>query len=119
MATVAGEAVGLFCKYNAATPATCGVALEVPLMVFVAVSGVDQEESIEEPGAKMSTHAPMFEKSDLAPVEVVEPTVSTAATPPRAARSLKHSLPRAAYGVAEPSMKGRIWPTYWSSGAML
>ena len=34
-------------------------------MVFVAVSDVYHEESIEEPGAKMSTHAPMFEKPAL------------------------------------------------------
>ena len=51
-------------------------------MVYVAVSEVDHEESIEEPGAKMSTHVPMFEKSDLASVEVVEPTVMAAATRP-------------------------------------
>src|ERR1044071_2680815 len=82
LATVAGEAEGLFCKYSAATPATCGVAIDVPLMVFVAVSDVYHEDSIEEPGAKMSTHVPMFEKSDFASVEVVEPTVSAAATRP-------------------------------------
>ena len=51
-------------------------------MVFVAVSDVDHEESIEEPGAKMSMQVPMFEKSDWASVEVVEPTVMPAATRP-------------------------------------
>ena len=56
--TVEGEAVVLFCKYNAATPATCGEAIEVPEIVFVAVSLVYQAEVIEEPGAKISRQVP-------------------------------------------------------------
>src|ERR1051325_4204016 len=49
-------------------------------MVFVAVSDVSHAEVIEEPGAKMSTHVPKFEKEERASVEVVEPTVIAAAT---------------------------------------
>ncbi len=56
--TVAGEALGLLWRYSAATPATCGVAIEVPLMVFVAVSLVFQAEVMLEPGAKRSRQVP-------------------------------------------------------------
>ena len=56
--TVAGDAPVLPCKYSAATPATCGVAIEVPLMVFVALLLVYQADVIDEPGAKMSRHEP-------------------------------------------------------------
>src|SRR5687767_12419127 len=35
--TVAGDALGFPARYSAATPATCGVAMDVPLIVFVAV----------------------------------------------------------------------------------
>jgi len=34
-ATVAALAVGFVSRYNAAAPATCGVAMDVPLIVFV------------------------------------------------------------------------------------
>ena len=34
-----------------------------------------QDEVIAEPGAKISTQVPVFEKEDLASVLVVEPTV--------------------------------------------
>ncbi len=36
--TVVGVAPGLDCRYKAATPATFGVAIEVPLIEFVWVS---------------------------------------------------------------------------------
>jgi len=36
--TVAGVALGLLWRSRAATPATCGVAIDVPLSVAVAVS---------------------------------------------------------------------------------
>jgi len=49
-------------------------------MVLVAVSDVAHAEVIEEPGAKMSTHVPKFEKEERASVEVLEPTVMAAAT---------------------------------------
>ena len=73
--TVAGDAVGFVSKNRAATPATCGVAIEVPEIVFVAVSLVFQDEVMLEPGAKMSTHVPKLEKDERASVIVVDPTV--------------------------------------------
>ena len=73
--TEAGDADVLFCKYKAATPATCGDAIEVPEIVFVAVSDVYQADVIEEPGAKMSRQVPKFENDERASVSVVEPTV--------------------------------------------
>ena len=43
---------------RAATPATWGEAIEVPLMVLVALSLVFQAEVMPRPGAKMSTQEP-------------------------------------------------------------
>jgi hypothetical protein len=51
------------------------VAIDVPLIVFVAVSLVFQAEVIDEPGAKRSRQVPMLENDDRASVIVVEPTV--------------------------------------------
>ena len=73
--TVDVEADGLNCLYSAATPATWGDAIEVPLNVAVAVFDVYQADSIPLPGANRSRHVPKFENDDLASVEVVEPTV--------------------------------------------
>jgi len=42
--TVAGEAPGLPWRKSAATPAVCGVAIDVPLVVFVAVLLVCQAD---------------------------------------------------------------------------
>jgi hypothetical protein len=56
--TVDGEAPGFVCRYSAIAPATCGDAIEVPLMVFVAVLLVDQAEVMLDPGANMSRHDP-------------------------------------------------------------
>src|SRR5690606_36834462 len=44
--TWAGVAPGLLARYRAATPATCGAAIEVPLMVLGAVLLVCQAEVI-------------------------------------------------------------------------
>ncbi len=57
-ATVAGVAVGSPCRYSAAAPATCGVAIDVPLSVAVAVSEVYHDETMLEPGANRSTQVP-------------------------------------------------------------
>ena len=73
--TVAGDAVGFVSRNRAATPATCGVAIDVPEMVLVAVSLVRQAEVMLLPGAKMSTQVPKFENDERASVVVVEPTV--------------------------------------------
>ena len=73
--TVAGEAVGFVSRNNAATPATCGVAIDVPEIVLVAVSLVFHDDVMLLPGAKMSTHVPKFENEERASLVVVEPTV--------------------------------------------
>ena len=56
--TAEGDAVGLAASANAATPVTWGVAMDVPLMMFVAVALVFQAEVMLVPGAKISTHVP-------------------------------------------------------------
>jgi hypothetical protein len=61
-------------------PVTCGVAIEVPLIVFVAVSLVFHAEVMLLPGAKMSRHVPKFENEARASELVVAPTVLAAAT---------------------------------------
>ena len=78
--TVAGDALGFVSRNNAATPATCGVAIEVPEMVLVAVSLVFHDEVILLPGAKMSRHVPKFENEERASLVVVDPTVIALAT---------------------------------------
>ena len=42
------------------TPATCGVAIDLPLIVFVAVSPEPHAEVMFTPGANTSTQVPMF-----------------------------------------------------------
>src|SRR6266511_1181226 len=59
--TCCGVKPGLAAATRAAAPATCGVAIEVPLMVLVAVSLVIQDEVMLTPGAKMSTQVPKLE----------------------------------------------------------
>ncbi len=56
--TVAGDAPVFVERYNVAVPQTCGVAIDVPLIVFVAVVDEYQSDVMFTPGAKMSTHAP-------------------------------------------------------------
>ena len=56
--TVAGEAVGFVSRNRAATPATCGVAIDVPESVLVAVVDVDQHERIDTAGANRSRASP-------------------------------------------------------------
>jgi hypothetical protein len=78
--TVAGEAVRLFCRNRAATPATCGVAIDVPLIVLVAVLLVNHAEVMLDPGAKMSTTLPKFENEERASLIVLDPTVIASVT---------------------------------------
>ena len=78
--TVAGDAVGFVSRKSAATPATCGVAIEVPEIVLVAVSLEFQDDVMLLPGAKMSTHVPKLENEARASVMVVAPTVIAFAT---------------------------------------
>ncbi len=71
-------------RYSAAAPTTCGVAIEVPLIVLVAVSLVFQAEVMFEPGAKMSRQVPKLENDARASVLVVAPTVIALGDPGRA-----------------------------------
>ena len=56
--TADGVAVGLDPSTRAAMPATCGDAIEVPLIVLVAEELVYQADVMELPGAKTSTQLP-------------------------------------------------------------
>src|SRR5438093_1443740 len=74
-------AAGLPWRYRAATPAVCGVAIDVPLIVFVDVSVSHHADVMFTPGANQSTQEPKFEKLALASAAVVAPTVIASATP--------------------------------------
>jgi len=54
----ATEAFGAISKPSAATPATCGEAIDVPEIVFDAVVDVYHAEVMLDPGANTSTHDP-------------------------------------------------------------
>ena len=73
---------GFCASTSAAAPATCGVAIDVPEIVLVAVSLVNQDEVMFTPGAKMSRQVPMLENearvSLLPEVPPVAPTVIAA-----------------------------------------
>src|SRR6267143_6687380 len=79
--TCCAVAAGLPWRYRAATPATCGVAIDVPLIVFVDVSVSHHADVMFTPGANQSTHGPKSEKLALPSAEVVAPTVIASATP--------------------------------------
>jgi hypothetical protein len=78
--TVAGEALGFVSRNSAATPATCGDAIDVPEIVFIAVSLVFHDDVMSLPGAKMSRQVPKFENEERASLIVVAPTVIASAT---------------------------------------
>lgn len=63
--TSTGLKVGDCARTCAAMPVTWGVAIEVPLMVFVAVAVVDHADVINDPGANKSTQLPKFEYDAL------------------------------------------------------
>src|SRR4051812_29747505 len=77
--TSAGEANGLAWRYSAASPATCGVAIDVPEMTLVADGLPIHADLMLTPGANRSTQEPQFEnhaRTSLLPVNVVAATVS-------------------------------------------
>src|SRR5437660_1218613 len=59
--------------------ATCGVAIDVPLIVFVAVVDENHGEVMLTPGAKMSTQVPVFAQTGFVSVLSVALTVMAAA----------------------------------------
>ena len=52
------ESEGSALNASEATPATCGAAIDVPEIVFVAEVEVCHADVMFEPGAKISTHEP-------------------------------------------------------------
>src|SRR5690606_4881493 len=74
-ATSAGAASGFASRYSAATPATCGVAMDVPEIVLAASSPSIQAEVISWPGARMSTQSPQLDHGGGTSSESVAPTV--------------------------------------------
>lgn len=72
----------LFCdSASAATPATCGDAIEVPESVREALSDVWPADTMLEPGAKTSRHDPKLENDDRSSLDVVDPTVMALGSP--------------------------------------
>ena len=59
--TAAGVAVGCPSRYNAAAPATLGLAIDVPLRTALAVSLVLQSDWMFTPGASNFTQVPKFD----------------------------------------------------------
>jgi hypothetical protein len=57
-ANCAGVKAPFNCSMSAAKPATCGLAIDVPEMVLVAVVDPNHAEIIDTPGANTSTHDP-------------------------------------------------------------
>src|SRR5262249_1940323 len=78
--TCCGLKAGLAPSTSAAAPTTCGVAIDVPLIVLVAVSLVFHAEVIPTPGAKMSRQVPKLENDAFWSLLWVAPTVIAAGT---------------------------------------
>ena len=74
-ATAAGLAVRLFSRNNAATPATIGEDIDVPLLNCVAESPLFAVDSTWWPGAKTSMQVPKFEYGVRASLTEMAPTV--------------------------------------------
>src|ERR671933_2640624 len=68
------------CRYSAATPVVCGVAIEVPLIVLVAVSEVFHADVTLTPGANQSTQLPTFAHDGFLSDESVALTVIASVT---------------------------------------
>src|SRR5437773_3170524 len=110
-----GGAVGTRCKYEAANPATCGEAIEVPVRTIVAVLLVHQADVTSCPGAKRSRQAPKLlplfaSQTQRASDEFDAPTLIAEAT--RAGDSLHASmlvLPAATTTVTPAAIKSVIF----------
>src|SRR2546422_1219756 len=73
-------AFGMACLMTAHTPATCGVAIDVPLSTLYPPPGTD--ELIKLPGARSDMNDAMFEKYETASALSVEPTLIAVETHP-------------------------------------
>src|SRR3954453_6460925 len=106
--TAAADRGGLPCRESAPTPATCGDAIEVPLMVLVAVVELYHDEVMLLPGAKMSTHVPQLENEARASVLVVAPTeMAVGALPGEVLQASWFSFP-AATASTTPALVMRV-----------
>ena len=95
-ATSAGVIAGFCDNASAATPATCGEAIDVPESVRVAISDECPADTMFEPGAKTSRHDPKFENDERSSVDVVEPTVMALGSPAgETVQALTFELPAA------------------------
>ena len=80
-ATSAGDIEGFCDRANAATPATCGAAIDVPDIERVALSELCPADTMLDPGANTSKHDPKLENDDRSSLDVVEPTVMASGSP--------------------------------------
>ena len=95
------DAVGLTCRRSAQVPATCGVAIEVPLMKPKPPPGKD--ELMDSPGARSDKKDATFEKLDTTSFLVVEPTLIAVEMHPGALIELVESSFPDAITVAMPT----------------
>src|SRR5688500_4360655 len=78
--TSAGLSAGFADSRSAAAPATCGAAMEVPLMVAFAVVELMPADAMPAPGAYRSTQGPKLEKEACRSEESLAATVKTSGT---------------------------------------
>src|SRR4051812_34801483 len=92
-ATWAGVAVGHRDSYWAATPATCGDAIDEPFITWLAESLVAQSEAMSAPGANRSRQVPTLENGARASPASLAPTTSACVTRDGEARQESAPLP--------------------------
>ena len=80
--TALGVAEGCSPRYTAAAPVVWGAAIDVPLMVLVAVSEVSQSDAMLTPGANQSTQVPTSDHEAAASWRSLAATVITPGTRP-------------------------------------
>src|SRR5690606_37808787 len=78
--TCCGVKLGFWDRISSATPAACGDAMEVPLMVLVAELLLNHAEVIDGPGPNTSRQVPKLENEARWSLIVVAPTVIAVGT---------------------------------------
>ncbi len=86
LSTVLTEAVGVFCLRIAQAPATCGVAMEVPLQVANPPPGT--ADVMDSPGARSERKEAELENQETSSDSVVDPTLTADEIQPGALRAL-------------------------------
>src|SRR2546426_4707838 len=92
--TCCGVALGCNWRYSAATPVVWGVAIDVRLMVLVAVLLVFQADVMSTPGANQSTQLPMFAHRGLRSVMSVALIVMASGTRAGEVRQASFAKPK-------------------------